>query len=210
MTTKKTTSKKRGAPKGKPQQSYTQEQKAICRAHYENESMSIPQISERYNIPIPTLNKWSTVQKWEKGKFIDLFNKTQAEKNIEMFAELGKTPKDFAQRVADGAFQDRIAIRDLKKHLTELLVNNGVEADNVTACVSEVVDLFKECGDLAGKSLGWVQEANKLMGTYAPTKRELTGADGAPIGGAMFVDIPEDELNERIAEHIKKLGLIKR
>jgi hypothetical protein len=202
--------KKKGHPKGKPNNRYTAKQKELYRSNYEVHGLSCAEISKKYEIPKETIEKWAREQKWQKGKDYDIFHKTQAQKNIEMFAELGVTPKDFAERVKSGALQDQIALRDLRKHTKEILQDAGITAEpQVNKIATALIELFKECGDTSGKCLGWVQEAHKLMGLHAPQKRELTGPDGGPIGIAKFADVPEKELNKRIIEHVKRLGLFK-
>ena len=203
MTTKRNTAQKKKYNK------YTPEQIAEIRAIYERGETSIADLAKKYKIPNTTIEKWATKDKWEKGKNKELFEKTIAEQNIERLAKAGATPEKLAQRVADGSFQDRIALRELKTRAIELLSPHIEDPESLKTCVNEIIELFKDAGDTAGKCLGWVQEAHKLMGLHAPTKRELTGPNGAPLGSPLLVDIPEEELNQRIVEHVKRLGLIK-
>ena len=145
---------------------------------------------------------------WDKNKNQEILQKTIADKNIQLFAELGKTTKDFAGRVINGAFQDKVAIRDLRDRIQKVLeAVDPNEPTTITFAVNEIIELWKECGDTSGKCLGWVQEANKLMGTYAPTKKELTGPGGSELG--IFGNFAEDEINRKIMEKMRTLGIVK-
>jgi len=166
--------------------SYSSAKWAEVKSDYEAGLLTIEKLSNKYSISRPAIVKKIMADEWEKGKHKSLIEQTIAEKNIEMFAKLGMTQERVAQTLIDGINLSQTTTKELVETLKESGGDDLIKA--ITRVVPKLVDDRRVV-------LNYIQELNKMCGSLAPAKREVTGEGGSPL---IPPGLSEEELKKKI------------
>jgi phage terminase small subunit len=121
----------------------------------------------------------------------------------------------FAQALAKGKTADEAYVdagyKPDRGHASRLAANGNIQArlEEIKSRVADkaewtAADRLRDLKTIFDASLekdarvaiAAIAEANKMQGSYAPQKRELTGANGGPIE---YANLTEEEIDARIA-----------
>lgn len=152
---------------------------AKAKADYETGDFSVEKLGKKWGISDTAIENKIADEGWIKGKNKEKIEMGIAERNIAMFAKLGMTQEKVAEKMLEGILLPEAT----EKKLAELLKNSDEEEKaedyykNLTAIVKQLVnDRYL--------SLKYIQELNKMCGTLAPFKKELTGKEGSPLSAS--------------------------
>jgi len=134
---------------------------AKVKADYETGDYSVDKLHQKHTISREAIITKMVRKKWEKGKNAPIIQQTIAEKNIAMFAKLGMTTEDLAQKLINGLnTQEKAA-----KEIAEKINNSDVDIEMYTKLIPQILDDRKI-------SLEYAKEIIKMIGVYAPAKKE--------------------------------------
>ena len=134
---------------------------AKVKADYETGNFTIEKLWKKYGIAAVTIETKIIKKKWIKGSSAPAIQQTIAEKNIAMFAKLGMTTEDLAQKLINGLnTQEKAA-----KEIAEKINNSDVDIEMYTKLIPQILDDRKI-------SLEYAKEIIKMIGVYAPAKKE--------------------------------------
>jgi len=172
---------------------------AKAKAYYETGNYSIPEVGEKLGILHTAIENKIAQEGWIKGKNKEKIEAGIAERNIEMFAKLGMTQENVAEKIIEGVFlPDATA-----KKLAEYIQNNNPEneeGEKNDDYFKQMAVIVKEMVNDKYLSLKYIQEFNKMCGTLAPFKKELTGKEGSPLHSSNMTKEQIVDILRRIAE----------
>lgn len=147
------------------------------RAQYETGQFSVKDLSKLFGIAATTIQYQLDHQKWIKGKTSGAIALRIQESTIDRFTRLGMPPDKVAQRVLEGIECTTDTIKKIADRLKE------IEVDDLPAqkILQKIGSIIKDLAEFKKVSLLYIQEYNRMIGGYAPTKSEITGANGSPL-----------------------------
>lgn len=147
------------------------------RAQYETGQYTIDELQKMFGISRDSIQYQSNHQGWIKGKKSETIIRRIQENTLERFARLGMPPDKVAQRVLEGIECTTDTIKKIADRLKE------IEVDDLPAqkILQKIGSIIKDLAEFKKVSLLYIQEYNRMIGGYAPTKTEITGANGSPL-----------------------------
>lgn len=139
---------------------------AKCKAAYEM-GTSVADISKKYKISAVTIHKRVANKKWKKGRLADQIEEKIMGDTEKMFVKAGMPKAKLVQRIVEGI--------EHGQQLTERVVKLFQEADSAEGVMDEkVIDMVKRMYNDRRIQLSYIQELNKMVGNYAPIKKDIT------------------------------------
>lgn len=164
---------------------------ANVRAQYETGKFTIDELQKLFGISRNTIQFQCIKNNWIKGKTADTIAYRINESTLDCFVRLGMPPEKVAQRVLEGiecTTDTTIKIADRLK---------SIQADATTEeILKKISSIIKDLAEFKRVSLLYIQEYNKMIGNYAPTKTEVAVHPLIPD------NLSREELYNRIAAMI--------
>ena len=157
--------------------SYSVKKWAEVKADYETGNFSAQKLHQKYSISLKAIINKMVKDKWIKGKSKPAIELGIAERNIAMFAKLGMTQENVAQKLIDGVDS---ANRSAQYIADQIKANKdsdeNIDTDWLYKVIPQIIDDRKI-------SLDYIKELNKMCGTLAPQQREISGKGGTELFG---------------------------
>lgn len=147
------------------------------RSQYETGQFSVKDLSKLFGIAATTIQYQLDHHRWIKGKTSGAIALRIQESTLDRFTRLGMPPDKVAQRVLEGIECTTDTIKKIADRLKE------IEVDDLPAqkILQKIGSIIKDLAEFKKVSLLYIQEYNRMIGGYAPTKTEITGANGSPL-----------------------------
>jgi len=168
---------------------YSAKKWATVKADYETGNFSAEELWKKYGIHQRTIENRIKGEKWVKGKSKPLIAQGIAERNIAMFAKLGMTQEKVVQKLIDGidsANRSAQYIADQVKAAKDK--DEEVDTDWLFKIIPQIMDDRKI-------ALQYLQELNKMCGTHAPQKKDITSDGEKLIAPNIHMYVPDNGRN---------------
>lgn len=137
---------------------------------------------------------------WKKGSLKPEIEKKAQGYTIELFAKYGITSESIAQKLQQGINLPEESMKTIINQVQKIS-EEGPGPDNMKMLLDMVRNYLSD----HRTALEYMKEYHKIVGSYAPIKREHTGKDGGPIQVVhRFAKMSDDELNSKIKLAMKK------
>lgn len=177
---------------------YTAKQWAAARADYETGNFTVAQISKMHGMHTRTIDGRLSKENWIKGKNRPIIEKSISDKNIALFANLGMPQEKVAKKIVEGIYCDEISLEKLAEYIAIHHPKNKDEENgpknDYTDFDKHVINLVKNFVGDKYLSLRYIQELNKMCGSYAPLKKDIT-SDGNQIVNPVKIYLPDNGRN---------------
>jgi uncharacterized protein YlzI (FlbEa/FlbD family) len=164
---------------------------ANVRAQYETGSFTIDELQKLFGISRNTIQFQCIKNGWVKGKTAPTVAYRINESTLDCFIRLGMPPEKVNQRVLEGIESSTDTIIKIADRLKEIQAEATTEE-----VLKKISSIIKDLAEFKRISLLYIQEYNKMIGNYAPTKSEVTVHPLIPD------NLSRDELYNRIAAMI--------
>lgn len=150
-----------------------------------------------------TIYRVAERENWKKAALKPEIEKKAQGYTVELFAKYGITSESIAQKLQQGINLPEESMREIIKHVRKV-EEEGPDKDNITMLYNLVKNYLSD----HRTALEYMKEYHKIVGSYAPVKREHTGKDGGPIHIVhRFEKVSDDELNSKIKLYVKKYAI---
>lgn len=178
---------------------------AGAKADFELGKLKDAEISTKYKINPSTLRKAAITQGWKRGILQSHLEETIAEKNTRLFAKHGITSDKIAKIMAATIDSEPAKMKDIAGIVDDLVRRVQATGRPDDAIRNELLNAVRSYGANRAIVLQYIQELNRMLGTHAPVKREITGKDGGPVlVTSTFKNMSDAELENLIKTYMKK------
>ena len=157
---------------------------AKAKADYETGKFSVAQLSKKYRISEATIWKRISVKKWEKGRLAEKIEDKIMGETEKMFVKAGMPKQELVSQIVEGIKHGQLLTSRVLKLFEEANSTEDVMSDNV-------IDMVKRMYNDRRTQLAFIQELNKMVGNYAPIKKDITSG-GKDISRPLLI-LPDNQ-----------------
>ena len=140
---------------------------AKARADYEGGKYSAAQLSKKYRISEATIWKRIASKKWKKGKLAEQVEDKILTETEKMFVKAGMPKQELVNQIVEGIKHGQLLTSRVLK-----LFENAQSTEDVMN--ENTIDMVKRMYNDRRTQLNFIQELNKMVGNYAPIKKDIT------------------------------------
>jgi hypothetical protein len=182
----------------------TPQKKRDLQDWYEGGVLTVEEISKKYGIDKRAITFWAERYGWIYARRVPLQRIQTVEEKLTLANKLGFGAEKRLQKLVDGANVAEKAMERILKSLKRMVNNGGkITADDQL----EIQGVVSNYLDDKRLELSYMQEIAKVLGDYAPVRRELTGKGGTPLlGGRGGESKTRKQMEEELLTLVRRLN----
>lgn len=171
---------------------------------YEGGTLTIAEIAARYAVDKRALEFWADRYGWLYGRRASLQRIQTVEEKLTEAARMGFGFERRLQKLIDGANVSEKSMETIITALKRMVVKGEEPDEEARTMVQQVVARYLDDKRL---ELSYMQELAKVLGDYAPVRRELTGKGGTPLlGGRSGETKTRQQMEEELLTLVRRLN----